>query len=179
MMIYNNLKYMKESLNKTANYFIGIDESQMANKLNIKRNPKDLHITIALLGEQSKDNIKKIKKHISDKAKSLTSFNTKAPFYATFGEKYPHLGVENNVRLRKLYNKFNTNTNWSFLPHITIGDISDFNTLPEDSNITLPINNITLFKTISNEPGRYKKIQKVDLKNPSIFTKFLDFMMGR
>ena len=171
-------------LEKKGAYFIGVDASPIAEQMNIQRNPEDLHMTVAYLGNKSEEDIERIKGFLKGQAERNHSFTTKAPFYARFAERYPHLGVEKNKQLSALQKPFSQYDNMSdigrsYTPHITIGNPQDVPVLPDDQNITLPVDNLTLYSTIQGEPGHYEKVERYDLHPANFLDRLKSFLMGQ
>lgn len=177
-------------IEKRGAYFIGVDTSNLSDQLSFNRNPEDLHMTLAYLGDKSPEEIERIKQYLKGIAERNYSFTTNAPFYAWFDKRrYPHVGVEKDKKLKKLQKAlsiYNVRPG-SFIPHITIGTANDIQLLPDNQNITVPINNITLYKTVDNSSigqfnpalqQRYEKVERFDLKSPTLIQKILEALKG-
>ena len=180
-LVDKTLRAKHQKIEKKAAYFVGVDASPIAEQMNIQRNPEDLHMTVAYLGNKSEEDIERIKGFLKGQAERNHSFTTKAPFYARFAERYPHLGVEKNKQLDALQKPFSQfdNVDRPFVPHITIGNHDQVPVLPDDQNITLPVDNLTLYSTIQGEPGHYEKVERYDLHPANFLDKLKTFLLGQ
>ena len=174
-------------MKKQAAYFVGVDTSDVSRIQSARENPADSHMTMAFLGNKSPEALERIKQYLAGIANSNTAFNANSSFYAKFGPRYPHAGVERSVPLNSLYNQIVNKlqapvvAGRSFMPHITLAEPSmESNiTLPDTTdNITVPVRALTLYETNPGMEGNYKKLETYELKAPSLFQKILTVLRG-
>ena len=174
-------------MKKQAAYFVGVDTSDVSGIQSSRENLSDSHMTMAFLGNKSPEALERIKQYLAGIANSNTVFNANSPFYARFGARYPHAGVERSAPLNSLYNQIVNKlqapivAGRSFMPHITLAEPSMESNiaLPDTTdNITVPVRALTLYETTPGMEGNYKKLETYELGAPSLFQKILTVLRG-
>ncbi len=136
---------------------------------------KNLHLTLAYLGEISKENIQNTSSLLS-KIKS-NKFKLELSSFDSFTSNVLFLNVSKPIALTQLHKKITNSLNTkseSFNPHITIArnkklnnkGFVDFKNSLKPINISFEVNSFELMEsTISKDGSTYKKIKSFELED--------------